>query len=113
MLEAQTAALESARPGLKCSEIDKIARKVIKKSGYGHLLRHHTGNGLGIEGHERPFLDTGDDTQLMPCMVFSCEPGIYQLGLGGFRHSDIFVVTEDGIELLTKYPRELSELIID
>jgi Xaa-Pro aminopeptidase len=66
-----------------------------------------------MEGHERPFLDIGCEETLEVGMIFSCEPGIYEKGLGGFRHSDTFVVTEDGIEITTKYPRELEALIIE
>jgi len=112
MLKAQTAALESVKPGKTCADIDKITRNVFKEAGFTNLTRHHTGHGLGMEGHERPFLDFGDPTVLKPGMVFSCEPGIYQIGLGGFRHSDTFVVTKEGAEILTNYPSELSELIL-
>ncbi len=113
MLEAQSSVLEAIKPGLKCSDVDAIARKIIKERGYENFLRHHTGHALGLEGHKRPFLDTGDHTVLKPGMVFSCEPGIYIKDVGGFRHSDTFVVTEDGIEVLTQYPRDLSSLIIE
>ncbi|MGY5858594.1 MAG: M24 family metallopeptidase, partial [Candidatus Thorarchaeota archaeon] len=67
---------------------------------------------IGMEGHERPFLDRGSEDILEPGMIFSCEPGIYEKGLGGFRHSDTFAVTDDGIEVLTKYPRDIESLII-
>jgi Xaa-Pro aminopeptidase len=113
MLKAQTTALNAVKPGLTCADIDIATRKVIKDEGYSNLLKHHTGHALGLEGHERPFLDIGDLTILKQGMVFSCEPGLYELGLGGFRHSDTFVVKEDGIEILTKYPRELMDLIIN
>ncbi|MFW9845060.1 MAG: M24 family metallopeptidase, partial [Candidatus Thorarchaeota archaeon] len=76
-------------------------------------LNHHTGHAIGLEAHERPFLDIGDKTVLKEGMVFTCEPGLYDLKLGGFRHSDTFVVTEDGIEVTTEYPRDLSQLIIE
>jgi len=113
MMAAQNSALESAGPGVKCSDVDKAARDAFKTKGVSHLVRHHTGHALGMEGHERPFLDLGSEDVLKPGMIFSCEPGIYEQGLGGFRHSDTFVVTEDGIEITTKYPREISELIIE
>jgi Xaa-Pro aminopeptidase len=63
--------------------------------------------------HEAPFLDVGDDTVLKPGMVFSVEPGIYVPGFAGFRHSDTVVVTEDGNERLTCYPRALADLVIE
>ncbi|MHA1577979.1 MAG: M24 family metallopeptidase [Candidatus Thorarchaeota archaeon] len=113
MVAAQDAVFEVAGPGVSCSTVDKAARQVFKDTGVFHLVRHHTGHGLGMEGHERPFLDIGSDDVLETGMVFSCEPGIYEEGLGGFRHSDTFVVTEDGIEVLTKYPRAITDLIIE
>ena len=113
MMVAQDAALEAAGPGVKCADVDRAARDAFKAKDVFHLVRHHTGHALGMEGHERPFLDIGSEDILQPGMIFSCEPGIYEQGLGGFRHSDTFVVTEDGIEVTTKYPRELSELIIE
>lgn len=113
MMAAQDAALEAAGPGVKCADVDRAARDAFKAKDVFHLVRHHTGHALGMEGHERPFLDIGSEDVLQPGMIFSCEPGIYEQGLGGFRHSDTFVVTEDGIEVTTKYPRELSDLIIE
>lgn len=113
MLAAQNAALQTAGPGVKCAQVDQAARAIFKKKGVLNLVRHHTGHGLGMEGHERPFLDRGSREILQPGMIFSCEPGIYERGLGGFRHSDTFVVTEDGIEITTKYPRDLDSLIIE
>ncbi|MFW9842242.1 MAG: M24 family metallopeptidase, partial [Candidatus Thorarchaeota archaeon] len=112
MLAAQDAALDAAGPGVYCSDVDKAARQAFKDKGVIHLVRHHTGHALGLEGHERPFLDLGSEDILNPGMIFSCEPGIYEESFGGFRHSDTFVVTDEGIEVLTKYPRDLSSLII-
>ena len=112
MVEAQRAALEAFGPGRKCAEVDKAATKVILKAGYGELLRHHTGHGLGLEGHEPPWLDVGDNTVMKPGMIFSCEPGIYEAGFAGFRHSDTVVITEDGAEVITYYPRDLDSLTI-
>ncbi|MHA1637161.1 MAG: M24 family metallopeptidase, partial [Candidatus Thorarchaeota archaeon] len=113
MLTAQNAALDAAAPGVSCADVDKAARQVFKDGGVFNLVRHHTGHALGMEGHERPFLDIGSKDILEIGMIFSCEPGIYEKGLGGFRHSDTFVVTDDGIDILTKYPREISDLIIE
>lgn len=113
MLAAQDAVFEVAGPGIPCAEVDRASRQAFNEKGVFHLVRHHTGHGLGMEGHERPFLDIGSEDVLEVGMIFSCEPGIYEKGLGGFRHSDTFVVTEDGVEVLTKYPRDINELIID
>ena len=112
MLAAQSAALEAAGPGVKCAELDKASKTAFKEHGFLDLVRHHTGHGLGMEGHERPFLDIGSEDTMEIGMIFSCEPGIYERGLGGFRHSDTFIVTEDGIKILTEYPREIENLVI-
>ncbi|MEA2089792.1 MAG: Xaa-Pro peptidase family protein [Thermoproteota archaeon] len=112
MLKAQEAALCVYNPGAKCSDVDKAARKVFQKAGYSELVLHHTGHGLGLEGHEPPWLDIGDNTVMKPGMVFSCEPGIYIPGYAGFRHSDTVLITEDGKEVLTYYPRDLDSLTI-
>jgi Xaa-Pro aminopeptidase len=113
MLKAQDAALEAFKPGAKCSDVDKASMRVIKKAGYEELIRHHTGHALGLEGHEPPWLDVGDNTLMQSGMVFSCEPGIYKSGYAGFRHSDTVVVTEDGAEVITYYPRDLDSLTIE
>ncbi|MBS3794471.1 MAG: aminopeptidase P family protein [Candidatus Thorarchaeota archaeon] len=110
---AQSAALSAAGPGVKCADVDKAARKALKEHGVFELARHHTGHGLGLEGHERPFLDIGSKEEMEPGMIFSCEPGVYAKGVGGFRHSDTFVVTEAGIDILTEYPLDVEELIVE
>ncbi|MHA1712390.1 MAG: M24 family metallopeptidase [Candidatus Freyarchaeota archaeon] len=112
MLRAQEAAISAFKPGARCCDVDKAARKAIREAGYGGLMRHHTGHGLGLEGHEPPWLDIGDKTILRPGMVLSCEPGIYEPGFAGFRHSDTILITEDGAEILTYYPRDLESLTI-
>jgi Xaa-Pro aminopeptidase len=112
MLKAQDAAIDTLGPGIKCSEVDKASFDVIVKSGYKNLIRHHTGHGIGLEGHEPPWLDIGNNMELKPGMVVSIEPGIYELGYAGFRHSDTAVITEDGYELITYYPRDLASLTI-
>lgn len=112
MVRAQDAALEAMGPGVKCSEVDKAANKVIVDAGYEDLIRHHTGHGIGLEGHEPPWLDVGNNEELRLGMVVSCEPGIYELGYAGFRHSDTAVITEDGAELVTYYPRDIESLTI-
>ena len=75
-------------------------------------MRHHVGHSIGLEGHEAPFLDRGDPAVLEPGMVFTVEPGIYLPGVGGFRHSDTVLITKDGNESLTPYPRDLQDLLI-
>ena len=68
--------------------------------------------GIGLEGHEQPFIDMGDETELRPGMVLSVEPGLYVPGFAGFRHSDTVVITETGCDSLTFYPRDLDSLIV-
>ena len=72
----------------------------------------HTGHAIGLRYHEGPFLDVGDQTKIEPGMVFTVEPGLYAPDLGGFRHSDTVAITEDGIEVLTDYPRDLESLTL-
>ncbi len=111
MKEAQEVAFDNIRPGRKCSDVDVAVQEFYEKNNLWEYWRHHVGHGLGLLGHEAPFFDIGDDTVIRPGMVFSVEPGIFVMGLGGFRHSDTIVVTETGIEFITYYPRELDKLI--
>lgn len=112
MLKAQTAALKAFRPGASCSSVDAAARKMIEADGLADCLRHHTGHGIGLDGHEPPWLDTGDKTTMRAGMVFSCEPGLYIPGYAGFRHSDTVAVTKSGMDFITDYPRELEDLTV-
>ncbi|MGB9135393.1 MAG: Xaa-Pro peptidase family protein [Candidatus Bathyarchaeia archaeon] len=112
MVKAQDEAFKAFEPGAKCSSVDNAATRVFVKAGFGKLMRHHAGHGLGLEGHEPPWLDVGNDLAFKPGMVLSCEPGIYELGFGGFRHSDTVLITDDGAEVITYYPRDLDSLTI-
>ena len=112
MTKAQNEAFKAFKPGAKCSSVDEAATRVFTKAGLSKLLRHHTGHGLGLEGHEPPWLDVGNNGILKPGMVLSCEPGIYEPGFGGFRHSDTVVITIDGAEVITYYPRDIESLTI-
>ncbi len=112
MKKAQETAIEALKPGVKCSDVDRAAYAVFKEEGVLDLMQHHTGHSLGMEGHEPPFLDVGEDEVVKPGMVFSIEPGLYIKNFAGFRHSDTIIVTEDGNEVITDYPREIDELII-
>jgi len=101
---AQSAALSSARPGLRCEEVDTAARKVITDAGYGPDYQHFThrvGHGMGMDGHEWPYLVRGNSTNLAPHMVFSDEPGVYIRGEFGIRLEDDMHITENGAELFT------------
>ncbi len=112
MVKAQEASFNAFKSGAKCSDIDAASINVFKKAGLMSLTRHHTGHGLGLEGHEPPWLDVGNKEPLRAGMVVSCEPGIYEFGHAGFRHSDTVLVTDEGMELLTYYPRDIGELTI-
>lgn len=101
---AQAAALGAARPGVECGAIDAAARKVITDAGYGPGYRyftHRLGHGLGMDGHEWPYLVRGNDTRLQANITTSDEPGIYIRGEFGIRLEDDMHVTENGAELFT------------
>jgi Xaa-Pro aminopeptidase len=112
MKAVQEVAFEAIRPGARCSEVDMAVRGYFAQHVLFPYWRHHTGHAIGLRYHEGPFLDSGDETEIRPGMVFTVEPGLYDPGLGGFRHSDTVLVTGDGIELLTYYPRDLASLTI-
>ncbi|MBY0123182.1 Xaa-Pro peptidase family protein [Bacillus sp. S/N-304-OC-R1] len=111
MYEAQNVAFSAIKPGIPCSAVEEAVQKYFKEEGITELTSHHTGHNIGLLGHEAPFFDLGDHTVIQPGMVFTVEPGIYVKGLGGFRHSDTVLVTENGMEMLTYYPRDLESLI--
>jgi len=104
---ANQAAREFARPGVTCSDLDQAARAVIEAAGLGEYFIHRLGHGLGLSVHELPNIVAGSDQVLQPGMVFTIEPGVYIPGIGGVRIEDNVVVTDDGIDVLTAYPREL------
>jgi len=110
VLEAQGTALEGIRPGMTGREADALTRDVIKRYGYGEYFGHGTGHGLGMEIHEAPRLSRTDETVLVPGMTVTVEPGIYLPGFGGVRIEDVVVITETGIEIFTRSPKELIAL---
>jgi Xaa-Pro dipeptidase len=113
VLEANAAGRAAVKPGIPTSEIDRAARQVIEKAGYGEFFIHRTGHGLGRESHEEPYISQFDQTILEPGMTFTIEPGIYLPGRGGVRIEDDVLVTKDGCRSLTGMPRELSQLLIE
>ena len=112
MLALQDLALNKIQPGIPCSQVDEAILAYYKQHDLMTNWKHHVGHAIGIRYHESPYLDLGDHTIIQPGMVFTVEPGLYPPDLGGFRHSDTVVVTGDGIEILTYYPRDLGSLII-
>jgi Xaa-Pro dipeptidase len=108
---AQDAALAAARPGVPCEAVDAAARKVITDAGYGpeyNYFTHRVGHGMGMDGHEWPYLVRGNTLPLRPGMTFSNEPGIYIPGEFGVRVEDDMVITEDGAELFTPQSESLE-----
>lgn len=105
--DANAAGRAAAKPGVPCAEVDKAAREVIEKSGYGKYFTHRTGHGIGMEGHEEPYI-RGDNMQVLePGMAFTVEPGIYLPGRNGVRIEDNVVITETGVDVLSDMPREM------
>lgn len=102
--KAQTVALEAARPGVSAEALDAAARKTISDAGFGpdyKYFTHRLGHGIGLDGHEWPYLVRGNRLPLRPAMTFSNEPGIYLYGEFGVRLEDMMVITETGARLLT------------
>ena len=112
MVGLQDAALEAIEPGAKCSDVDNAVRDYFDKHDLMPYWKHHSGHAIGIRYHEGPFLDSGDHTEIQPGMVFTVEPGLYVPEIGGFRHSDTVAVTDDGIDVMTYYPRDLESLTL-
>jgi len=110
--KAQTTAVKTARPGLACEAVDAAARKVITDAGFGpdyKFFGHRVGHGMGMDGHEWPYLVRGNKLPLQPGMVFSDEPGIYIPGEFGIRLEDDMVITENGAELFTPQSPSLEK----
>lgn len=110
--KAQETAVKTARPGLACEAVDAAARKIVTDGGYGpdyKYFLHRVGHGMGMDGHEWPYLVRGNTRLLEPGMVFSDEPGIYIQGEFGVRLEDDMVITEKGAELLTPQSPSLEQ----
>jgi Xaa-Pro aminopeptidase len=99
---AQRAALDLAAPGIPCGEVDEAARSVIRAAGWGERFTHRLGHGLGHEIHEPPYLVAGSAVPLAPGDVVTVEPGVYLPGKFGFRWEDDVLITENGIDILSR-----------
>lgn len=110
VLEANTAGRESAMPGVAMEAVDKAARTVIESAGYAQYFTHRTGHGIGMEGHEEPYIRAGNSNLLEKGMTFTIEPGIYLPGQNGVRIEDNVVITGSGADCLTSLPREIIQL---
>jgi len=113
VLDAQLAAIDAIAPGKPCAAIDKVARDLITKAGYGDYFGHGLGHGLGKEVHEPPFFNHLEtETLLAPGVVMTVEPGIYLPGVGGVRIEDNIVVTDSGCRVLSSFPKSLGDAVI-
>jgi Xaa-Pro aminopeptidase len=112
VVAAQQVAFDAIRPGATCADVDGAVLRYLEENDLLRYWRQHTGHAIGLRNHEAPFLDVGDHTTLEPGMVFTIEPGLYDPAIGGFRHSDTVVVTEEGMDVLTDYPRDIESLTI-
>lgn len=105
--EANAAGRAAAKPGVPCADVDRAARAVIEQAGYGVYFTHRTGHGIGMEGHEEPYMRGDNMQKLEPGMAFTVEPGIYLPGRNGVRIEDNVVVTESGADVLSDMAREI------
>ena len=112
MVALQDTAFAAIKPGARCADVDRAVRAYYDEHGLWDYWKHHVGHAIGLRYHEGPFLDIGDETEIQPGMVFTVEPGLYSATVGGFRHSDTVAVTDDGIDFLTYYPRDLESLTL-
>ncbi|MBI3460220.1 M24 family metallopeptidase, partial [Candidatus Acetothermia bacterium] len=109
----QTVGMEMSGPGVPLAKVDQAVWDVFKKHKVTQYAQHHTGHHLGFEAHEAPFIDRNSEGQMEPGQIYSIEPGVYIPGQAGYRHSDTILITDDGVEMITYYPRDLESLIID
>jgi Xaa-Pro aminopeptidase len=107
VLRAQQAGVDAVAPGVGGREVDAVARVLIADAGYGESFGHGLGHGLGLLVHEAPVLRPESEDVLVPGNVVTVEPGIYLSGVAGVRIEDLVVVTEDGVDVLSRFPKEL------
>ncbi len=107
-LEAQLTAQAAAKPGITAAQLDKVARDIIDKAGYGEYFIHRLGHGMGMSEHEFPSIMEGNDLVLEPGMCFSIEPGIYIPGVAGVRIEDCVHITDNGCLPFTHTSKDLT-----
>jgi len=112
MCEAQETAFDAMGSGVPVADVDDAVRAYFEEQGIGELARHHVGHNIGLGAHEPPYIDRGSDAVMEPGHVYTIEPGIYTDD-AGYRHSDTVAVTDDGLDFLTYYPRDLEANVID
>ena len=122
MTELQGIAIDAIAPGVSVSEIDEAVVSHAEEQGVADLLRHHVGHNIGLGAHEPPYLDRGweaqvteygreGDAEIAPGQIYTIEPGLYT-ETEGYRHSDTVLVTEEGTEALTYYPRDIESNVV-
>jgi Xaa-Pro aminopeptidase len=104
--DCDRAAIDALRPGATCASVNAAALDVLREAGLGDAIRHRIGHGMGLQGHESPWLAPGDETILVPGMVFSNEPGIYRPGIDGYRLIDSMIVTEGAAHVPSRFLAE-------
>jgi Xaa-Pro dipeptidase len=112
-VDAQKAGIDMIKPGVRAKDVDIASFKIFEEAGYGEYVQHRIGHGLGLSEHEEPYLRFDNDLILKEGMVYTIEPGIYVPGVGGFRHSDTVILTKEGCRSITKFPRNLEDLIFN
>ncbi|MFN0052653.1 MAG: M24 family metallopeptidase [Planctomycetales bacterium] len=112
VLKAQQAAIKAIRPGVRCCDVDVVARRVIDGAGFGKHFTHGLGHGFGLNIHEWPRFSVSCETPLAAGMVVTVEPGIYLEGWGGVRIEDDVLVTRGGCEVLTSVPKDLADIVL-
>jgi Xaa-Pro aminopeptidase len=110
--KAQDKAIKAIRPGISVRAIDRAAREVISRAGYGPFFGHGTGHGIGLAVHEAPTVSPRGKGVVEPGMIFSVEPGVYLPGWGGVRLEDLVLVTDRGCEVLTYLSKELGDNVL-
>jgi len=106
--QAQQAACEAGRSGMACEALDAVARDILTAAGYGEYFSHRLGHGIGLDGHEPPYLVSGNSQLIEPGMAFSIEPGLYLPGKFGVRVEDSAILGENGVERLNNVTREIT-----
>jgi len=112
VLDAQMAAIDAIAPGKKLADIDKVARDIITRAGYGKAFGHSLGHGIGLDIHEQPTLASRSVGELQPGHIVTVEPGIYLPGVGGVRIEDDVLVTPRGGQVLSSLPKSLESAMI-
>ncbi|MCS6872151.1 MAG: Xaa-Pro peptidase family protein [Anaerolineae bacterium] len=110
VLAANLAGIAAANAGVPCYTVDAAARQVIQQAGYGERFIHRTGHGLGLDIHEPPYIREGNGQLLETGMTCTIEPGVYIEGLGGVRIEDDVLITDEGAQVLTSFPKALQRI---